>query len=209
MDENIELNKELIDNKNRQRTVNVDLSNKLIEYNAINCNISNEKNNIRIIKKSIKKDKNTLKQAKFKIKKYNKKLSKIIDLYTIKDTYISLKKLASIVGNLDFLDICKEQNISIDKVIIAKKTYINITDGLYHVLFSVVNSDISNYKLFKNYVSYNINESRINIANANKRINEKLIELNAIKSQLQELKKIDSGINHSFKKTRKKLTSIK
>ena len=207
MDKNIyeyevnELNNELTEIKNKQRKVYNELLDKTLELKKLIDSINSEKSKVKLSNKDIKNKKALIRASKSKIKIYNKKLGKIINLYTIKNKYVPLIKLKRIMGSLNFMDSEYNGNIRIDKTEIGNKVYIHITDDLYHVLFDMINSETTRYKLFKARVLKDITEIKIDKVNINNTMNVIKLQKKNVECDIKNLRNKENAINKEFKET--------
>ena len=195
------LNSELKETKSRQRAVYNELLDKTLELKKLIDSINSEKSKVKLNNKDIKNKKALIRASKSKIKIYNKKLGKIINLYTIKNKYVPLIKLKRIMGNLNFMDSEYNGNIRIDKTEIRNKVYIHITDDLYHVLFDMINSETTRYKLFKARVLKDITEIKIDKVNINNTMNAIKLQKKNVECDIKNLRNKENAINKEFKET--------
>lgn len=195
------LNSELKETKSRQRAVYNELLDKTLELKKLIDSINSEKSKVKLNNKDIKNKKALIRAYKSKIKIYNKKLGKIINLYTIKNKYVPLIKLKRIMGNLNFMDSEYNGNIRIDKTEIRNKVYIHITDDLYHVLFDMINSETTRYKLFKARVLKDITEIKIDKVNINNTMNVIKLQKKNVECDIKNLRNKENAINKEFKET--------
>ena len=189
------LNSELKETKSRQRAVYNELLDKTLELKKLIDSINSEKSKVKLNNKDIKNKKALIRASKSKIKIYNKKLGKIINLYTIKNKYVPLIKLKRIMGNLNFMDSEYNGNIRIDKTEIRNKVYIHITDDLYHVLFDMINSETTRYKLFKARVLKDITEIKIDKVNINNTMNVIKLQKKNVECDIKNLRNKENAIN--------------